>query len=249
MKIIMQSKTGQILAVLVLVFIVTMFLELILTHIKTKNNRVNTAITLIKSLAKYVGALIALIWILSIIGVNAEAIFAGVGIVALVVGFSAESLIADLITGTFMLFENQFNVDDMVEINGYRGTVKEVGIRTISIIDTGNNVKIVNNSKINSLVNLSKVNSKAVCDIQISYNDDLEEVEKVLSEVLTTIKENHSGIFLTTPMYLGVQDLKEKGMMLRIVSDVEEKDYYNCRRILNREILLGLKEKGINIFK
>lgn len=249
MKNIIQSKTGQILMVLVLVFIVTMLLEFILTHAKTKNSRVNTAITLIKSLAKYVGALIAIIWILSIIGVNVNTIFASVGIMALIVGFSAESLISDLITGTFMLFENQFNVDDMVEINGYRGIVKEIGIRTISIIDSGNNLKIVNNSQISSLVNLSKVNSKAVCDIQLSYNDDLEKTENILQEILAAIKSKYNDIFLTTPQYLGVQDLKEKGLVLRIVADVEERNYYNCRRILNREILLGLKDKGIDIFK
>ena len=247
MKIIMQSKTGQILVVLVLVFIITMLLELMLTRIKTKNGRVNTGITLVKSMAKYIGAFIALIWILTILGIDVNTIFASVGIVALIVGFSAESLIADVITGIFMIFENQFNVDDVVEINGYRGEVKEIGVRTTSIIDSGNNIKIINNSQINNLINLSEVNSSAVCDIRISYENDLNKAEDAVKEILNQVKENYPDMFLDIPTYIGVQELTDKAIILRIVASVMEKDIYKCKRILNRELFLGLKKSEILI--
>lgn len=242
-----ENKAWQILFILVIVFVVTLVIEFILARIKTKNSRINTAVTLIKSLAKYIGAFIALIWILTILGIDVNTIFASVGIVALIVGFSAESLIADVITGIFMIFENQFNVGDVVEINGYRGEVKEIGVRTTSIIDSGNNIKIINNSQISNLINLSEVNSRAVCDIRISYENDLEQAEDAIKEILQQVKESYPDKFLDVPSYNGVQDLTEKAIILRIVASVKEKDIYNCKRILNRELLQGLKERKILI--
>lgn len=242
-----ENKAVQILAILAIVFVVTVVIELILSRIKTKNSRINTGITLVKSFAKYIGAFIALIWVLTILGIDVNTIFASVGIVALIVGFSAESLIADVITGIFMIFENQFNVGDVVEINGYRGEVKEIGVRTTSIIDSGNNIKIINNSQINNLINLSEVNSSAVCDIRISYENDLNKAEDAVKEILNQVKENYPDMFLDIPAYSGVQDLTDKAIVLRIVASVREKDIYNCKRILNRELFLGLKKSEILI--
>lgn len=74
------------------------------------------------------------------------AVVASVGVLALIVGFSAESLIADMVTGLFMLFENQYNVGDIVEVGGFRGTVTCIGLRTTCITDSSDNIKIVNNS-------------------------------------------------------------------------------------------------------
>nr|DAH72273.1 MAG TPA: Mechanosensitive ion channel [Caudoviricetes sp.] len=244
---VVENKAGQVLIILVIVFIVTLVIEFILARIKTKNGRVNTGVTLVKSMAKYIGAFIALIWILTILGIDVNTIFASVGIVALIVGFSAESLIADVITGIFMIFENQFNVGDVVEINGYWGEVKEIGVRTTSIIDSGNNIKIINNSQINNLINLSEVNSSAVCDIRISYENDLTQTEDAVKEILKKIYEDNPNIFLDIPIYSGVQELTDKAIILRIVASVMEKDLYKCKRILNRDLFLGLKKSGILI--
>lgn len=247
MEQLLENKAWQIIIILIAIFAITLALEFALGKIKTSNNRVNTGVTLFKSLSKYVGALIALIWILTILGVNVNTIFASVGIVALIVGFSAESLIADVITGIFMIFENQFNVGDVVEIDGYRGEVKEFGIRTTSIIDSGNNVKIINNSQIRNLINLSEANSKAICDISISYESDLEEAESALKEILKEVKDNYSDMFVEVPAYNGVQELTSKAIILRVVASVSEKNIYNCKRILNRELFLGFKKRKIGI--
>lgn len=245
MQAILQNKTSQILVVLIGVFVITMLLEFILTHIKAENSRIQTGITLLKSLTKYVGALIAMIWILAILGVDVNTIFASVGILALVVGFSAESLIADLITGIFMLFENQFNVGDVVEINRYRGTVKEIGIRTISILDSGNNVKIINNSQIHDLINLSQDSSTVVCDVNISYENSLKDVEELLQNIIENIQKDHGTLFLETPSYLGVQNLDGSTITLRVIAKVLEKDYYNSLRTLNREIILEFQKHHV----
>ena len=149
-------------------------LVMLLGLIRPKTHRAQTVVTLIASLCKYVAVIVVLCWGLSILGVNVSGILASVGILTLVVGFSAESLIADVITGFFMLFENQYNVGDIVEVGGFRGTVSEIGIRTTSIMDLGGNVKIINNSDMKNILNRSDRASIAVSTIDIPYGTDLE---------------------------------------------------------------------------
>lgn len=240
-------KWVQFILVLVIMVVLTELTKVLLSKIRVRNHRIQTVITLFHSTIQYVAMILGLVWILRIAGVDVNTIFASVGIVALIVGFSAESLIADVITGLFMIFENQFNVGDVVEIDGYRGSVEQIGIRTISIRDSGDNVKIVNNSNIKNMINLSSNISKAVCTIGISYEDDLEQVEELLKTILDDIYEVHRDVFLKKPVYIGVQDFGDMALMLRFLAEVEEMHIFTGRRILNREIYLGLKKNGIKI--
>lgn len=242
------SSVLKIIAVIIGLMLVTAVLRTILGKIRSGNHRIQTAITLIYSLIQYVAFIVGMVWVLNIAGVDVGMIFASVGIVALIVGFSAESLIADVITGLFMIFENQFNVGDVIEVDGYRGTVEKIGIRTVSVRDAGDNLKIVNNSKIKTMVNLSSDVSKAVCDIHISYEDDLETVESEILELLEGIYKSYKEIFLSLPQYSGVQELTEQSLVLRIVAQVDERNIFQGRRILNRELYLGLKKKKVHIF-
>lgn len=237
----------KMILVVVLMMAVTFVVKGIMSGIKVKNHRFQTIITLIYSTIQYMAAIVGLVWILNIGGVNVNMIFASVGIVALIVGFSAESLIEDVITGLFMIFENQFNVGDVVEIDGYRGTVEKIGIRTISIRDTGDNLKIVNNSNIKNMINLSSDASRAVCDVRISYADDLEKVEELVEGVLEESFKAHSDIFLEKPQYLGVQDFTDIAVVIRIAAVVDEQNIFVGRRTLNRDLYLGLLKHGIRL--
>ena len=137
----------QVLAMAAMVLFAASLLRLMLNLVKPKERKAMTMISILSSLLRYVAALVILCWGLSILGVNVNAIVASVGIVALIVGFGAESLVADVVTGIFLFFENQYNVGDIVEVNGFRGTVKDIGIRTTSIMDMGENIKIINHSE------------------------------------------------------------------------------------------------------
>ena len=172
-------------------------------------------------------------------------IIASVGVLALIVGFSAESLIADVVTGTFMLLENQYNVGDIVEVNGFRGTVTSIGIRTTCITDTGDNVKIINNSEMKNILNRSDNYSKAVCDISIPYETDLEKLESELPKLLESIYKAHEDTMKKVPVYVGVQSLQDSGVLLRFVVEVSEKNIYSGMRILNHDLLLGFRKLGV----
>ena len=220
-------------------------LELILSLFQPKSHRTATLLTLSRSILKYVAAIVILCWGLSILGVDLSTIVTAVGILALVLGFGAESLVADLVTGTFMLLENQFNVGDIVEVNGFRGTVKEIGIRTTSIIDAGKNVKIINNSDMKNVLNRSDNASLAVSDIDVPYETDLPALEAKLPALLEKILEARKDTFLSAPSYLGVQTLGASGVTLRFIVEVPEDKIYSGARLLNRELLVGLKSLGV----
>ena len=222
-------------------------LQLIINAIKGKRKRTQTLTTVTASLVKYVVVIVAIIWGLTIIGVNVGTIFAGVGILALVVGFGAESLIADVITGMFMLFENQYNVGDFIEVDGFRGKVTSIGIRTTCIEDAGGNIKIVNNSAMTNILNRSNHNSRAVSVIGIPYETDIEALEANFPEMMKDIYERNKDLMLAEPMYLGVEELADSAVVLKFVVEVEDKNIFSAGRALNRELFLGFRKAGVEV--
>lgn len=239
------SPIAQVIAMAALVLLCANLLILLLGVLKPKTHRGASLVTLFSSLTRYVAALIILCWGLSIFGVDVNTIVASVGVVTLVVGFGAESLVADLITGVFMLFENQYNVGDIVEVNGFRGTVQDIGIRTTSIVDPGGNVKIINNSDMKNILNRSDRSSRAVANIGIPYETDLEALEAGLPGLMAEIYEAHKDILKAEPRYLGVAELADSAVVLRFVAEVPESEIYSAGRVLNRDLWLGFRKLGV----
>ncbi len=226
---------------------ITQIVRFIADKVKPKNPKGRSLVTLIKSATSYVTFIVGFFWCLAAIGVNVSTIFASVGIITLVVGFGAQSLVEDLITGVFLVFEDQFNVGDIIEVGGYRGTVESIGIRTTAIKDVGGNIKLINNSDLRNILNRSAIDSVAVTAVSVSYSTDLEKVEKVFETLLPAIREKYSDVFLEDPKYLGVQELGESGVQLKVIGKVNEKDIFSAARLLNREIKIGFDQNGIEI--
>ena len=137
-------------------------------------------VDIVCSLVKYVAVLVLLFFVLRAFGVDTTAILAGIGILGLIVGLGAQPLIADILAGLFIVFEGVFDVGDIIVYSGFRGTVKEIGIRTTQILDTSGNIKIVNNSNLKEVINMTNQLSLAICDIGIEYGESLERVESIL---------------------------------------------------------------------
>ncbi|MBQ3824097.1 MAG: mechanosensitive ion channel [Clostridia bacterium] len=228
---------GVILVEALVVFILGLF--------HPESHRARSLISLLSSFMKYLAGIVIICWGLSIIGVNVSTIVASVGIVALVVGFSAESLIADVVTGAFMIFENQYNVGDIVEVDNFRGTVSSIGIRTTCITDPGDNVKIVNNSAMKNILNRSDRLSRSISDIAIPYGTDLEKLEAGIPGLMEEIYAAHPDMMKKPPVYLGVQALADSSVVLRFYVNVDEKDIYTGARVLNHDLLLGFRKLGV----
>lgn len=217
----------------------------LLESVNPKSNRGKTIKHLLLSGFNYLIGCVGIFWALSILGVDLATLFASLGILALIIGFGAESLIADMVTGLFMIFENEYNVGDIIELGGYRGTVTSIGIRTTCVTDSGGNVKVFNNSDMRNIVNLSSLGSVAVCDFAIPYEVKIADAEKALEKVLTEVQEANPEVFPELPQYCGVQLLGDSAVTLRVIANVAEVDRFTAARLLNRGLKEGMERLGI----
>lgn len=203
-------------------------------------------IDLLCSLIKYTAAIVLVFYVLKTLGVDTTALLAGVGILGLVVGLGAQPLIADIIAGLFIVFEKVFDVGDIVVVDGFRGTVKEIGVRTTQIMDAGGNVKIINNSDLRTVINMTEQLSLACCDLSIEYGESLERVEAILKDNLDSIRENIPDI-KEGPFYKGVAELADSAVIIKFVAKCEEGAKYQVERDMNRQFKLLFDKYNINI--
>lgn len=236
-------KTIQIFTIFVLVF---MIIKIIFSRIFARSRKGITIVKLVCSFLKYLLGVIAILMMLSAFGVDTTTLLASVGILTLVVGLGAQSLIADVIAGMFIVFESEFEVGDIVVIDGWRGTVSEIGIRATRIVDAGGNIKIINNSAISSVINQTEEKSIAKCIVGIDYGESLERVEAVINENLPKMKKNIPDI-LEGPFYRGVTALNTSSVDLLFLAKCEEENIYQVQRDMNRAIKLIFDANDINI--
>ena len=221
--------------------------KLVLSAVGRKSDRAQTVTALITGALKYLAVIIGVIWGLSILGVNTTAVLAGVGIIGLVLGFGAQSLIEDILTGIFIIFEGQYAIGDIIILDEFRGKVKNIGVRTTTIEDMGHNLKVVNNSDIRNFQNRSRKNSVASCEVSVSYSTDLRKLEKIFSAELPKMYEAHGDLYLAQPRYLGVTELGDNGVSVKLVVDVKEENVFTAQRQLNRDVRILFNDTGIEI--
>ncbi|MBP3731899.1 MAG: mechanosensitive ion channel family protein [Bacilli bacterium] len=217
-----------------------------LAKIVFRSKKGKTISRLLVSFIKWAIALTAVFFILDAWGVPATATLTGAGVLALIIGLGSQSLVADILAGIFIVFEGEFQVGDIVIIDGWRGEVKEIGMRTTKLLDAGGNVKIVNNSEIKTIINQTQELSLAKANVSVSYNVRIEKVEAVIADNIAKIKEKIPAIE-EGPFYKGVTELGESGVGLLFVAKCKEDDIYQVQRDLNREIKIMFDDNNIEI--
>jgi small conductance mechanosensitive channel len=223
-------------------FVVRLALKLLLPYFK----KLKGLLTIIISVIKYVTVVIWLFFVLTAFNVDTTVILAGIGIVSLIVGLAIQPLLADIIAGLFIIFEDVFNVGDIIVADGFRGTVKEIGMRHTQIEDAGGNIKVINNSDIRSLVNMTNQLSLASIEMCIEYGESLERVEAILKDNLANIKEAIPEI-KEGPFYKGVSALADSSVNLKFIAKCDETAKYQVERDMNREFKLLFDKYNINI--
>ena len=232
--------------VIFFIWLITIAISFLTRLLMKKNARSETVGTIIRSMLNYLAILIALFLILSAWGVETKTLLAGAGILGLALSFGAQSLIEDVISGLFLIFEKQFQMGDVIQIGDFRGTVLEIGIRVTKFEDINGDIKIVNNSDIRGAINTSADLSPAICDVSISYSADLVKIEQIIKDNLQDIKLRIPEI-IDGPYYRGVQELGSSSVVIRIYSRTHEKKRYQVVRDLNREMKLLFDKNGIEI--
>ena len=201
---------------------------------------------LLLSVVKYGGAIGAIFYCMYLAGMDSVNLLASAGVLSLVIGLGAQSLIKDIIAGIFIVFEGEFRVGDIVTIHNYRGTVMDIGLRTTKIMAHDGNIKIFNNSDISGVLNMTKETSVAYIKISIEYGQDIDYVEAVLKKELPLLKDKNPKI-LEEPSCLGVADLGESGVNIAVIARCTENDVRSVNRFLNKEVLQIFYRNGINV--
>lgn len=233
-------------AIIVFMWIIVQLLKGLIHMTTKKGHRSETVGNLLRSIIKYSSVILAIFLILSAWGVQTPTLLASAGILGLALSFGAQSLIEDVIAGLFIIFESQFEIGDVVQIGDFRGQVVELGIRTTKFEDINGDIKILNNSDIRGAINTSSHLSPAICDVSISYGEDLLRLEQIIKDNLPRIKENIPDI-QEGPYYRGVQSLSDSSVVIRIYAKAMETKKYQVVRDLNRQMKLIFDENQISI--
>ena len=252
------TKLIIVLIYVLVAFLVTRILNKIIAQFFKVNNkskktprakRSKTLITLVQNVVGYLIWFITGTTILSKFGISVESILAGAGVVGLAIGFGAQTLVKDIITGFFIIFENQFDVGDYVSIknNGSpiaEGTVKSIGLRSTRIMSITGELSTIPNGTMSEVTNFSVTNGVALVDIPISTSENIELVEQKLGVFLKSIPKKY-GIFIDTPQVLGVDAIESYQVTLRVSAETSPGENFMGARILRREIKGFLQAENI----
>jgi small conductance mechanosensitive channel len=217
-----------------------------LSPFNTSDRREETLSKLLDNVLSYVVYFIAFMMILSVLNIDVKALLAGAGIVGLAVGFGAQNLVKDIISGFFIIFEDQFSVGDHVRIGLFEGNVEAIGLRTTKIKSWTGELHILPNGSITQVTNFSINNSVAVVDVAIAYGEDVDKAEKVIGELLVTMPSHYEDL-TKAPELLGIQTMGPTEVVLRIVAETQPMKQFAVARMMRKDIKLHLEKHGIEI--
>lgn len=204
-------------------------------------NRTKTLESLTKNAFGYVFIFILIVTILEMLGINVSAILAGAGIVGLAVGFGAQGLVSDVVTGFFILLEKQIDVGDEVTIGVIKGVVEVVGLKTIQIRGYDGSLHYIPNRQIAILSNHSRGAMRAMVEIKLKAEDNLEEITKSIKEICHTMAEQDEDI-LMGPEILGIQDMGTADYTIQIVARTTNGQQYHVERQLRSRIKIAIDQ-------
>lgn len=208
--------------------------------------RTETVISLIGSCIEALILFFVVLEVLSILGLGdtVTSMIAAAGVGGLAIGFAAQSLIKDFITGLFLITEQQFAVGDYVCIGGVEGTVESIKIRTTQILTITGELHIIPNGNIDKVVNYSIKDSLAVVYITVPLEADLYKVIDILRNAAQrAVKDDNNGA--EEPYINGVSDTNESGAVIRIICTAKPEMQYSLERLIRLYALEDLKKAGI----
>lgn len=211
-----------------------------------EERKIKTLVAVFKNVLKYILYFIAVVIILDIFGVNTSSILATAGIGGLAISFGAQSLVKDIITGFFILFEDQYSVGDYITIGDYTGIVEEVGVRVTKLRDFSGELHIIPNGQISVVTNMGRGPMRSSVDIKIAYEEDIDRAIKVIEEVLEKIKKTNDSI-IEGPSVLGVTSLGDSSIDITIVAKTKPMEQWSLERQIRKAIKEAFDREGIEI--
>ena len=243
----------RVISLCILTLTISFFLRFIIG--KMVNNKKITkkigvaVIELLGNTVKYVAILVLVFLVLSALGVNTTELLAGLGILSLILGLGVTSLIEDIVAGIFIIAEKIFDVGDIVVIDGFRGTVVSIGIRSTKFADIGGDILTMRNSSIGSVVNLTDRMSCAALTFPIAPQESLDHVEEVINKYFDPAgAKARCDKMQAEPIYLGLCEITKKGVqMLLFIAGCNEEDKYDVERALYHEVKTVFDEHDVQL--
>ena len=212
---------------------------------KQDKSRKKTIVMLLNNIIKYVIAILVILAILGIYGVDTSKIIASIGIVSVIIGLAFQDIIKDFLSGFFIIFDNQYTVGDWVEINGFKGEVIALGLTSTKIKAYTGEVKVLSNSAFNEVTNFSVYDSKLLLHINVAYNTDIEKLEKVLNNMSDEILkiEEVTGNY----QLMGVDSLSDSSIDYLVTVDCKPTYQHTVKRKMLNMIEKELRNNKIEI--
>lgn len=214
--------------------------------IRISQRRENTLKKLIKNVVAYIVYFMAIVMVLGVFNFDIGPLLAGAGVLGLAIGFGAQNLVRDIISGFFIIFEDQFSVGDYVAVSGIEGTVEEIGLRTTKVLSWTGELHILPNGNVTQVTNYSIHNGLSVVDINIPYESKVDDAERIINEVAQTLPEKYDFI-LGVPEIIGVQNLDVSHFVIRIIAETEPGSQWAGERNIRKEMQDKLYKSGIEI--
>ena len=224
-------------------------MKLLRERTERASQRATTLGTLFKSVATTIIWAVALMMLLGEFDVNLGPLIAGAGIIGVAVGFGAQSIVRDLLTGVFMLIEDQYGVGDVVDLGDAVGTVESVGLRTTRLRDISGTVWHVPNGAIARVGNMSQLWARVPLDLDVAYDTDLDEAMTIIKRVADEVwrEQGESTTVLEEPTLSGVQAFGADAVTIRVMLKTEPSEQWATARLMRKRIKDAFDEAGIEI--
>jgi small conductance mechanosensitive channel len=214
-----------------------------------RKQRAETMSSVLRSITTGVLLAVATLMILDVVGLPIGPLLASAGIVGVAVGFGAQSLVKDFLSGICMIFEDQYGVGDVVDVGEATGTIEAVTLRITRLRDLNGTVWYVPNGEILRVGNMSQNWSRAVVDVSVGYGEDLSRVKRVLSEVAHDLWEDDdfSDFIIEEPEITGVEMLAADSVNLRVLIKTRPMEQWAVAREMRQRIKTRFDHEGIEI--
>ncbi len=211
--------------------------------------RVTTLGAVLRSLATVTIWTFAALLVMGEVGINLGPLIAGAGIAGLAIGFGAQTLVRDFLAGIFIIIEDQYGVGDVVDIGPAVGTIERVTLRTTRLRDVEGVLWVVPNGEIHRVGNKSQLWARAILDVGVGYDTDLDRAVALIEEVAVQLwhEELPEATIIERPEVWGVQDLGDSAVAIRLAVKTEPAEQWQTARILRARLKKALDEAGIEI--
>lgn len=219
------------------------------TSAEAEQKREDTLIRIFSGALNILIVIIAIMMVLQEVGIEVGPLIAGAGIVGLAVGFGGQYLIRDIITGLFLMLENQYRIGDVVTIEGFSGSVQDISLRKTTLRDLNGTVHHIPHGSITKVSNQSKDFARVNMDIGVGYKTDIRHLEEVINRIGTELAGDpaFSESIISPPQFVRINEFADSAIVVKILGDTKPLKQWEVAGEFRRRLKEAFEREGIEI--